>query len=185
MDETVKKKVEALTRELPTLPEEALEHLLNHFRRNSYSARLDGHHSVRSILEEGGGTCHKTDLLVLSGRDRTDRSGKAVLPIHRLLCGVATEGMPSDTQLVLIREPEFTATPLSKAPVFATFVSRSSRAAPGSYIVFDRNNGVINQPVLATVEIEVMMWKHDGTAAAETYFSWVCTVEAARRRHFG
>ena len=49
MDETVKKKVEALTRELPTLPEEALEYFQSHFRRNSYSARLDGHHSVRSL----------------------------------------------------------------------------------------------------------------------------------------
>ena len=66
MDETVKKKVEALTRELPTLPEEALEYFQSHFRRNSYSARLDGHHSVRSILEEGGGTCHKTCLLYTS-----------------------------------------------------------------------------------------------------------------------
>jgi hypothetical protein len=26
---------------------------------------------------------------------------------------------------------------------------------------------------------------HDGTAAGETDFSWVCTVEAARRRYFG
>ncbi len=185
MDETVKKKVEALARELPTLPEEVLKEFLNRFRRNSFSARLDGHHSVRSILEEGGGTCHKTYVIVLSGRDRTDHSGKAVLPIHRLLCGVAFEGMPSGDQLVLIREPEFAATPLSQAAVFATFVSRSSPEAQGSYILIDRNNGASNQPVLATVEIEVMMWKHDGTAAAETYFSWVCTVEAARRRHFG
>ena len=182
MDETVKEKVEALARELPTLPEEALVDFRELLSRHSYSARLDGHHSVRSIL---GLTCSKVYLLVLSGRDRTDRSGKAVLPIHRLLCGVAFEGMPSGDQLVLIREPEFAATPLSQAPVFATFVSRSSPEAQGSYILIDRNNGASNQPVLATVEIEVMMWKHDGTAAAETYFSWVCTVEAARRRHFG
>jgi hypothetical protein len=44
----------------------------------------------------------------------------------------------------------------------------------------DRDNNALNQPALATVEIEVMTWKHDGTAAAETDFSWICTVEAGR-----
>ena len=186
MDETLKKKVDTLTRELPALPEEALESLRNYFRRNSFSARLDGYHSVRTILQDDGGTRRKTDLLVLSGRDRTDRSGKAVLPIHQLLCGVATEGIPSTSPLVLIREPEFTVTPLSKAPVFATFVSRSSREAPDrNSFLMDRNDDPVNQPVLATVEVEVMMWKHDGTAAGETDFAWVCTVEAARRISIG
>ena len=112
----------------PIHPEDAYETLRGRLRRNSFSARLAGHHAARNAPFATRPKVHKTDLLVLSGRDRTDRSGKVVLPIHQLLGGVANEGVLSNTQYVLIREPEFVATPVSRTPVFATFVSRPSRA---------------------------------------------------------
>jgi hypothetical protein len=183
MKETDKKSVEKVINELATLPDEALDFFRELLQRHSYSARLDAHHSVRSILASA---CSKTDLLVVSGRDQTDSSGKAVLPIHRLLCGATGEGLRSDTRLVLIREPQFVATPLSSIPVFATALTRSTAAqAIPSSIVVDRDNNPIAEPVLATIEVEVMMWKPDGSAAANAFFSWICTVEAGRRILFG
>lgn len=186
MKEADKKSVERVSKELAKLPEEALDFFRENLQRHSYSARLDAHHSVRSVLALGGGSCSKTDLLVVSGRDQTDSAGKAILPIHRLLCGATGEGLRSDTRLVLIREPQFVATPLSSVPVFATALTRSTPAQTlPSSIVVDRDNNPLAQPVLATVEVEVMMWKPDGAAAAKTFFSWICTVEAGRRIFFG
>lgn len=167
MDDVVKKRLNNLNQELASLPPDALDFLRDRISRHSFVAHLDAHRSTRFTFELGS-FCSKTDLLVLSGRDLTDHSGKAVLPIHRLLCG-AINLLPN-VQLVLIREPQFVATPLSSVPVFATAMTRSTQ----------RQGNVHGQPILETVEVEVMMWKPDGTAAAETSFSWVCTIEAGR-----
>jgi len=186
MDEALKKNVDKLRQELVTLPPEVLDAFRENLQRHSYAVRLEAHHAVRSVLVAGGSACSKADLLFVSGRDQTDSSGRIVLPIHRLLCGATSEGLRSDMGLVLIREPQFLATPLSSVPVFATALTRSTQAQalPNSLVV-DRGNNPLAQPVLATVEVEVMTWRPDGAAAPGTFFSWICAVEAGRRIFFG
>jgi hypothetical protein len=183
MNDKFKKALEGIRTELSKLPEDALNEFVKSLQRHSYSARLDAHHSVRSLLEFGGGSCSRTDLLVVSCRDTTDRSGKVVLPIHRLLCGATDEGL-EDTLLELIQEPQFVATPLGADPVFATAVIRSTQAPSVSNSALVDRDGDIVQRALATIEVEVTTWKPDGTAATETSFSWICTVEAGRRIRF-
>jgi hypothetical protein len=183
MDEKVKKKVDTLIREMLTLPEEALENFRVFNSRHSYSARLDGHHSVRSLF--GLSACSKVDLLVVSGRDTTDRSGKATLPIHQLLCGATAERQRGEGRLALVREPQFVVTPISQAPLFATYQSRSTPGSSAGIFVEDRDGNMVSAPYLASLEIEVMMWKHDGAAAGEANFSWICMLEAGRIIPFG
>lgn len=180
-----KERLENIRTELAKLPQDVLDNFLEFWQRHSYSVRLDAHHSVRSILVQGSGSCSRTYLVVVSGRDQTDGSGKAVLPIHRLLCGASQENLVG-AQIVLVREPQFVATPLSSVPVFATALTKSTpaQAMPGFFLA-DRDNNPVAQPFLETVEVHVMTWKPDGTAAANTFFSWICTVEAVRLTSLG
>jgi hypothetical protein len=180
MNNEAKQILEKIRAGLPEIPQDELDIVVQSLERHAYSAHLDAHHSVRSILKAGGGSCSKTDLLVMSGSDLTNRSGKIVLPIHRLLCGSTSEGLPMGT-LLLIRVAQFVATPLSADPVFATAVIKATQAPPtAGLILFDRDGNGLALPHLDTLEIEVMTWKPGGAAAAETPFSWICTVEAAR-----
>jgi hypothetical protein len=73
MGTTRNSNIDDLRDRLSKIPKDVLEQVLDGFSRHSYSAHLPAHHSVRAIA---GDSCSKTDLLVLSGRDRTDSQGK-------------------------------------------------------------------------------------------------------------
>jgi hypothetical protein len=173
-----------LKQQLERIPPDALNDFVKGLQRHSYSARLDAHHSisVRSIL---GGSCSKTDLILLSGRDETGSAGKAKILIDSLLCGVMFESFPSGVSLVMVREPHFVATPHSSAPVFVTVQTSSTLHAPhaGSVIV-DRDGNSIDQGFITSVEVNITSWKHDGNPAPKTTFAWICTIEAARQMLF-
>lgn len=177
------KALDSIRTQLTKLPPDALGTLLISLERHSYSARLDAHHLVRNILWDSK-ACSKIDLVVLSGRDKTDSSGKATLSLEPLLCGVhADAGYP----LVIMRVPPFVATAASAQPVLVTAAARSTPVhiqSVGDFLA-DRDGNVAGMTYLDGVTVEVATWKLDGTPAPDTSFSWICTVETARRITFG
>lgn len=165
--------------ELSSLPPNAQDLLFQMNPGRSYAARLEAHHWTTRVL--GIGTvCYKTYLIVLSGRYRTGSNGKAVLRIDRLLCGVLRENPPpSPKSYILIREPQFVATPISTTPVLATTLIRSAQRDDPQTIFVDRDDNVFDlDQVRAAAEVEVSLWNLDGSAAGVSSFSWVCTIEA-------
>jgi hypothetical protein len=152
----------------------------------TYSAHLPAHRSSRSFFPFGGSSCSKTDILVLSGRETTNHEGITKLSLRTLLCGVVNEGLASGTVFTVIREPNFVATPHGSLPSFATVLTNSTLLPPGSYIVQDRDNNQLSRvSPLADVTVDIRTWKHDGSPAAKTLFSWICTVEVSRLIAFG
>jgi hypothetical protein len=148
--------------------------------RHSYSAHLPAHHA-RNFF--GTISCSKTDILVLSGRDKTDNNGKTKIILDSILCGAATEDLrvgnaSSSRTFVMVQEPSFVVTPLSSAPSFATVVTSSSER-PVSTGIFqtDRDGNLTGRKQLSDVTAEVATWKHDGTPSPDTVFSWICTIE--------
>ena len=109
MDKKLKQRLDRIQIELAEIPADALEVFWDFNERHSYSARLDAHHSAGSMIRRN--SCSKTWLIVLSGRDKTDSTGKAKILIDPLLCGVTREGLPSYETFVMMREPDFVATP--------------------------------------------------------------------------
>jgi hypothetical protein len=106
--------------------------------RHAYVARLDAHHSARSLFVRAA--CWRTDLLVLSGRDVTDSAGKLTLTLDNLLCGAMTEGLPST--LMLLREPKFVATAHGAAPVVVTAATHATAQPQGAGVLVN-DRGVI------------------------------------------
>jgi hypothetical protein len=178
VNDKIKKSLANVRRELRGIPQDALDAFLVSLERNSYSAHLNAHHERHSVLGRGS-HCSKTDLLLLSGRETTNNAGKATLLIDTLLCGVVSEGLPSSQSFLLFTEPDFVATPVSSMPSFVT-VTTSSTKVPTQAGVTDRDANPIDQPTLSNVKVEVTTWKPDGTPAANTAFSWICTLEAVR-----
>lgn len=177
-DEPVQKRLARIQAELARIPQEALDDFITLQQRHSYAARLDAHHATRNILARGV-SCAKVYLVVLSGRDKTDSSGKVTLLLDELLCGVQfenTNGYP----LVLIREPPFLATAISTAPVFATVRASSTPEVPfAGSLLKDRDGNTIEPAYISSVTVDIMTWKSDGNPAPNTNVSWICTVEAA------
>jgi hypothetical protein len=147
----------------------------------TYSAHLPAHRSSRSLFPFIGSSCSKTDILVLSGRDRTDNAGIAKLSLKSLLCGVVSEGLASHETFVMIREPNFLATAHSALPLFASVVADSTSREPNHELLLDRDGNMLRTARVHDVTVEVRTWKHDGSPVARTLFSWICTVEVARR----
>ncbi len=176
MDEETRKRLAQIPDELRKLSPGVLHGFLEGLVRNSYSVHLPAHHSSRSLL---GSSCAKTDLLMLSGRDATDGTGKVTLRMDDLLCGSITEDV-SPAFLVMLREPNFVVTPLSATPAFATVQTASTVRSQSGIIVVDRNGNTVSRTPIQDVTVDVMTWKPDGSAAANTSFSWICTIEAAR-----
>jgi hypothetical protein len=178
MNDKHEKTLTKLHDELLRLPKDVREEFIKGFQRHSFSARLDAYHSVRTIFGSGN-ICSQTYLLFLSGRDRTDRSGKMTLPLQSLLCGAATDGLQGG--LVILREPDFVATARGSIPSFLTATPHAQRQQLGAgTLLLDRtNNQLSNESFLTDVSVDVMSWRHDGSAAADTEFSWMCTVEGA------
>jgi hypothetical protein len=178
MDEKVRKSLANINRELAGLSPEDLAEFAKRFKRHSASARLDAHHSVRTaLLPFPEVTCTKIELIVLSGRDTTDKDGKARLFIDSLLCGVKEEQV---SELVMTREPYFVATAQGSRPAFATVQISSSTTAPAHpYFLVDRDDTILENGYLTDVTVEITTWKPDGTPAADKTFSWVCAIEAA------
>jgi hypothetical protein len=132
-----------------------------------------------------GNSCAKTDLLVLSGRDATDASGKITIRIDPLLCGATTEDVSPDV-LAMIRAPDFVATPLAKTPVFATVqTAATAQDVQPNVFMRDRAGNAVDVPQLVDVSVDVFTWKDDGSATPNTSFSWICTIEAARLAMLG
>lgn len=181
MSDKHEKALEKAQRELANLPPAVQEEFLNRLRRHSYSAHLDAEHTVRNSLGFGRPTCSKTDLYILSGRDETNRSGKVTVPIQ--LCGIATEDLP----FVIVREPNFVATPHGTTPSFLTVIARSApQPLSAGDILVDRSDNVLSERnFLIDVSVDVMAWRGDESTAGGIAFSWVCTVETARRLTIG
>jgi hypothetical protein len=177
MDEKTRRRLATLAEELQRLPPDAYLDLYARFTRHAFSAYLPAHHSTRSLF---GSSCAKTYLLVLTGRDATDGTGKVTIRIDPLLCGATTEEVAPET-LVMIRHPNFVATPLAATPAFATVqtAATSQSLSPGA-ILYDRSGNSLDLPQLVDVTVDVHTWKDDGSAAPSTSFSWICTIEAAR-----
>jgi hypothetical protein len=181
MNDKVKKTLANISAELARIPQDDLNDFVARLQRHADAARLDAHHSVRSALQRGI-SCARTDLLVLSGRDTTVASGTATLTLDPLLCGAVSEGLGGSVQLIMIRQPTVVATVHGANPAFAT-VATSATVEPAQtgFIVNDRGGAPVDEDRLVDVKVEVRTWKHDGSAAPHTLFSWICTVEAARR----
>ncbi len=174
-----------LEQQLARIPPDALNEFVKRLQRHSYSARLDAHHSV-SVLSVLGGSCSKTDLIVLSGRDETDSAGKAKISIDPLLCGLEFEGLLSDQRLRMVREPHFVATPHSSAPVFVTVQTSSTlQAVQPPTVIVDRDFNPIDPSFITRVEVNITSWKPDGNTAPRTTFAWICTIEAAWETFIG
>ena len=147
MDEETRKRLAQIPDELKKLSPGVLHGFLEGLVRNSYSVHLPAHHSSRSLL---GSSCAKTDLLMLSGRDATDASGKVALRMDDLLCGSITEDV-SPAVLVMLREPNFVVTPLSATPAFATVQTASTpRGGQSGIIVIDRNGNTVSRTPIRT-----------------------------------
>ncbi|MDA8260528.1 MAG: hypothetical protein M0Z99_33665 [Betaproteobacteria bacterium] len=176
MNDKYEKSFTKLHDELVGLPKDVRVEFIKRFQRHNFSARLDAYHSVRDIFGFGN-ACSQTYLLFLSGRDKTDRLGKITLPLH--LCGAATEGLQGG--LVMVREPDFVATSHGATPSFLTVTPHAHRQALGAHTkLLDRaNNLLISESFLTDVSVDVTSWRHDGSPAADTEFSWMCTVEGA------
>lgn len=139
------KKIEKLRAQIDNLAKEDLILVaIEAGGTRSYSAHLPAHHHLREIF--GSSSCYKTDILVLSGRDKTDNTGVAKIPINSLLCGVVTEGdgLPPGWNFVMIREPNFVATPQSPLPCFATVVIHSTIRQSRSVPLYGRDDQSFN-----------------------------------------
>jgi hypothetical protein len=171
----LRQRLERIQSEIATIPPDVLEGFLEQFQRHSYSVRLDARHSVRSILSPQI-SCSNARLVVLSGSDETNNAGKITIRLDRLLCA---------TDLVVIREPYFVATPHESVPVFVTAQIRSARRTtqPGEAVTDGEGNQVEN--FITNLEVDILSWKHDGTSAARTMFAWICTIEVARYLFIG
>ena len=181
MAEKTRKRRAQIPDDLLKLPPGVLRGFLQGLARDSYSVHLPAHHSSRSFL---GLSCARTDLLMLSGRDVTDGTGKVTIRIDDLLCGSITEDV-SPAFLVMLREPNFVVTPLSATPAFATVQTASTVRSEQGIIVFDRSGNPVHRTPIRDVTVDVMTWKPDGSAAGSTSFSWICTIEAARATVIG
>src|SRR5574340_437594 len=178
LNEKHEKSLAKLHDEFVGLPEDVRREFIERFQRHSYSARLDAYHAKRDIFGFGQ-ACSQTWLLFLSGRDRTDRQGKTILPLQSLLCGAASEGLAGP--LVIVRDPVVVATAHGSTQSLMTVIPHAQPFQPdASTLLQDRaNNRLDSEAYLTDVSVEVMSWRHDGTPAAETEFSWTCTVEGA------
>jgi hypothetical protein len=191
MDEDLKKRVDGMADELGNLPPEGISYLRHFVRRRSYSARLDAHRNTRDVSGIFN-TCAKTELIVLSGRDLTDRKGKAIIPISEIWCADTIQAdfvkaLPEDTSMQIIEEPNFVATPLDNTPSFVTVQTQSTEVSPsggGVVVVRDRQGNRLDRKPLIGVTVEVTTWRPDGSRAPRVSFSWICTIEVARVSHF-
>jgi hypothetical protein len=179
------KKVEQIRTQIENLAREGLVLEAIEGGIQSYSAHLPAHRSSRSLFPWGGSSCSKTDILVLSGRDRTDNAGIAKVSVNSLLCGVVSEGLASNATYVMIREPNFVATPHGSLPSFATVVTNSTIRQISNAFLMDRDGNPLPNRTALDVTVDVRTWKHDGSPAASTFFSWICTVEAVRSVFIG
>ena len=191
MDDKIVKAAEKIIAEYSRIPRDVTDAIQFLTKRHSYSARLDAHHLVRSSIGFGEPVCSKTDLFVLSGTDVTDTTGRVTLPIQSLLCG-ATEGLEESyprVELVIVRAPNFVATPHGSAPIFLTASTHSTpRELPSiasTALVNRDGNPISGRKFLGDVSVEVMAWLHDGSPAERTSFSWMCTIEAGRSIYLG
>jgi hypothetical protein len=165
------------------LSQEALDEYVRRFQRHSFSARLDAHHSIRFMQSQV--TCTKSDLFVLSGRDRTNGSGTFTISLHRLLCEAAFEGLPSNRRFVIVGNPGFVATPLASSPVLVTVQTESTVGpVPPGFVVSDRGGNSVEE-LPSDVAVTVASWNLDGSPEPRLLFSWICAIEAARATFFG
>jgi len=147
---------------------------------HSYSAHLPAHRFSSGLFGLGSSSCAKTDILVLSGRQVTDNAGIAKLSLNSLLCGVVSEGLTAGFETyVMIRRPNFVATPQSALPSFATVDTHSTILERTNLILVDRDRNVLRAAKVLDVTVDIRTWKHDGSPAPRTEFTWICTVEAA------
>lgn len=183
MNDKHEKALEKIQREIAVIPEDVLDAFQKRLERHSFSARLDAHHAIRNTIlrPKEIASCTQTDILVISGRDKVDGAGRMILPIK--FCEVATDSFP----LVIIREPNFVATPHGSIPSFITTTSRSTirQLSVGEFLVDRADNVLNNRGFLGDVSVEVMAWRGDESPAGGIEFSWVCTVEAVRLGNFG
>jgi hypothetical protein len=181
MDKKARKRSPRIPDELVKLPPDVIRRFLRGLVRNSYSAHLPAHHASRDLF---GVSCARTDLLMLSGRDTTDAAGNVSIRIDDLLCGSVTEDV-SPSWLVMLSEPNFVVTPLGAAPAFATVQTASTPRGVSNVFITDRAGNPVSRSPIQDVTVEVMTWNPDGSAAGNTSFSWICTIEAARATPIG
>jgi hypothetical protein len=168
--------------ELARLSPDVIRGFLERFVRNSYSVHLPAHHASSNVF---GVSCARTDLLMLSGRDATDATGSVSIRIDDLLCGAITEDL-SPAFLVMLSEPNFVVTPLGATPAFATVQTRSTpQNGPSGVFLIDRAGNPVQRVPIHDVTVDVLTWNPDGSAAGNTSFSWICTLEAARAISIG
>ena len=161
MNDRHEKSLEKIQREIANIPQDVLDAFLRRYERHSFSARLDAHHAIRNTFFRPKliYSCKHTDILVISGRDNVDGTGRMILPIKHC------------EDYHIIREPNFVATPHGSKPSFITTTSSSTIATiPGS----------AGLNYLDDVSVEVMAWRGDGSPAGGIEFSWICTVEVIK-----
>lgn len=184
MNDKHEKDLEKIQRDVAGIPRDVFDAFLRRLERYSYSSRLDAHLAVRNSLfaPKTVAQCLQTELMVITGRDWTDRTGVVNIPI--LFCGDATS---SSADLAIIREPHFVATPHGSTPSFVTTITNSTpRQISNGELLVDRvGRNLDNRNVLIDVSVDIMTWRGNEASAPNIEVSWVCVFEAARLLFIG
>jgi hypothetical protein len=171
------------------IPPDVEEAFRERWTRHSFSAHLDADDRARNLFFPGDNICKKTELIVLTGVDSTDDSGKATIPISSLLCDAGIKDFVHQTsgRFVLIQEPSFLATPQSSSPTFATAQANVTvmPLGNGEFLFHYTEGRSLSVRKYLSIGVDVTTWKPNGTVAANTKFSWICMTEAAILTNIG
>ncbi len=184
MNDKHEKDLEKIQREVAGIPQDVLDAWRKSLERYSYSARLDAHLAVRNSLfaPKTIAKCLQTELLVITGRDWTDRTGVVNIPI--LFCGDAAS---NSDDLAIIREPHFVATPHGSTPSFVTTITNSTprQLSNSEFLLGRAGSSLSERNVLIDVSVDIMTWRGDEAPAPNIEVSWICVLEAARLLFIG
>jgi hypothetical protein len=184
MNDKHEKDLEKIRQDVASIPQDVLDAFLRRLERYSYSARLDAHLAVRNSLfaPKTITRCLQTDLLIISGRDWTDSTGVINIPI--LFCGDVTG---DTTQLAILREPNFVATPHGSTPSFVTTITHSTprQLSNGEVLLGRAGRSLSERNVLIDVSVDIMTWRGNEASAPNIEVSWVGVLEAARLLFLG
>jgi hypothetical protein len=149
-------------------------------RAGRVSLREPAHTPLASILRwRDTHYCSPVVAWLMAGHNRTNAEGLCRIDLHRLLC------LHHDRESVLesyvphlLDAPDFTVTPNSLQPVFATTYYRIQPSA------LDKAQSVVDPPSAIPQIVKAMVvvytWQAGGEPAPEVEFSWQCTVLGAR-----
>ncbi len=112
-------------------------------------------------------SCERAKTWTISGSHKTASNGKAAVRLDRFLACAPSAIDGSSGRNYLGSRPSFTATPEAAEPVFLTCTIDATPSPQGFF------------PPQLAVTVTVMSWRHDGTAAPDTAFSWIAIAREA------